>query len=247
MYFIDSHIHLQDYITQDIKNIVINAIKNNIQKFVNPSSHPSDWQKIEDLSKSINQIIPAFGVHPWYIHHTPHNWKDQLINYIEKNPKCFIGETGIDTIKNSDIEQQIEFLKVHINLAKKYNRPLIIHSVKANKYFMKLFDILPSKTIFHSYTGSIEWGNEIQKRGYYIGLNFSILRKKNNINIIKNLNINKILLETDGPYQSGIKNIETLPENIPCLANEIANIYNISTTEICQILYDNWITFLEKN
>ena len=178
--YVDSHIHLQDYKTQDIKNVVTNAAQNGVTHFINPSAHPKDWDKVAELALLYPQLVPAFGVHPWHIDEVSADWEQRLENMLNKYPTAFVGECGIDRLKNPDTVTQIKILRFHAELAQKYNRPLIIHSVKADNEMASLFDALPQRTIFHSFTGSAEWGKMIQSRGFFIGLNFSILRKKNN-------------------------------------------------------------------
>lgn len=244
MYYFDSHIHLQDYKTQEVKNVVNNAIKNNIARFINVSSHPNDWDKVEDIAIQYPQIIPAYGVHPWYTGEISDTWVNKLEYLIQKTPSAMIGECGIDRLKNPDTQNQITILQKHIALANKYSRPLIIHAVKSNSEFMNLFSELPARTVFHSFTGSVEWGEEIQKRGFFIGINFSILRKKNAAEILRGISLHRILLETDGPYQNYISNEETLPQNLPFLAQEIAKSVGISFAEFSDILTNNQQEFL---
>ncbi len=244
MYYCDSHIHFQDYKSQDVKNVISSAIQNKVELFINASSHPSDWGKISALTAKYPQIIPAYGVHPWYINEVKAKWAEILELTLQQNPAALVGECGIDRNKSSDIGAQIDILQTHINLANKYQRPLILHAVKANEQFAALFSVLPKRTIFHSFTGSLEWGREIQKRGFFIGLNFSILRKKNVKEIIKSLNLHQILLETDGPYQNIIPHTETLPQNLPDLANKIAVAADINLQDFQQILFANKQQFL---
>ncbi len=243
MEFIDSHIHLQDYKTKDINNVIKNAILNGVTKFINVSAHPSDWNTIDIIASEHSPIIPAYGIHPWYINDAPANWLTELEHRLQRNPQAFVGECGIDRIKNTDTDAQIKILIPQIELAQKYHRPLIIHSVKADSVMQKLFSLLPQKTIFHSFTGSAEWGKNIQKHGFYLGLNFSVLRKKNRVEILQNTDINQILLETDGPYQN-IDNSETLPENLPLLAAQIAPIFNLSTETFILKIMQNWANFI---
>ena len=242
--FIDSHIHLQDYKTQDVKNVVTNAMQNGVMRFINPSAHPRDWAAVVELARLYPQVVPAFGVHPWHIADMPQNWAQTLEQYLRQNPTAWVGECGIDRIKNPDTAAQIAILQTHIALAKQYTRPLIIHSVKADFEMSALFADLPVRTIFHSFTGSAEWGKEIQKRGFFVGLNFSILRKKNAAEILRSLNLSQILLETDGPYQNLERGAETLPQNLPILAQRIAELLQIPYVEFAQIIINNQNTFL---
>lgn len=244
MYYLDSHIHLQDYKTQEVKNVVNNAAKNNVMRFINASAHPNDWNDVQSLATEYPQIIPAFGIHPWYTNDITDNWPEKLEVYLQKNPQAIVGECGIDRIKNPDTQKQIDILLEHINLANKHDRPLIIHAVKANQEFEKLFSVLPQRTVFHSFTGSIEWGQEIQRHGFFIGINFSILRKKNAAEILRGISFNRVLLETDGPYQNNIVGKESLPQNLPYLAAQIAELGNIPLEEFSDILSNNQQEFL---
>lgn len=239
----DSHIHLQDYKTEDVNNIIKKAALCGVRKFINVSAHPDDWNKIDELAAKYSQVIPAYGVHPWYIKEVLNDWVEQLEKRLQQNPAAVVGECGIDRLKSEDTSAQKSVFLQQAELAKNYGRPLIIHAVKANEEMQKIFVELPKQTVFHSFTGSAEWGKNIQKHGFYIGLNFSILRKKNMVEILQNLDINHILLETDGPYQNNT-NGETMPENLPQLAEKIAPIFGQSASQLSRILMQNLQNFL---
>lgn len=244
MYYTDSHIHLQDYKSQEVKNIVTAAKKNNVRRLVNASAHPRDWEMVQKLATEYpDTIIPAFGVHPWHIDAAPADWAEQLEQILAENPAALVGECGIDRLKNTDVAAQSAILQKHIGLAQKYRRPLIIHAVKAVEVLQNLLAFMPACTIFHSYAGPAEWGRQIQAHGYFIGLNFALLRKQNAAELVRALDITRILLETDGPYQSGEKNRETLPANLPLLAAQIAAWRGIAPEELAEILYRNWLNF----
>lgn len=244
MFYVDSHIHLQDYKTKDAESIVKNAQKFNVNIFVNPSAHPSDWSAITSLAAEFPQIIPAYGIHPWHIKAAAENWAEDLAALLQNNPRAFVGECGIDRLKTPNTEAQLAIFKTHIELAKQYSRPLIIHAVKADSILEPFLSELPARTVFHSFTGSVEWGQQIQRRGFFIGLNFSILRKKNAAQIINSLNLSRVLLETDGPYQSGTQGVETMPQNLPQLTEKIAELSGLATARLAETLYQNWHHFI---
>lgn len=247
MFYADSHIHLQDYKTKDIKSIVQNAQNFNVRCFVNVSAHPSDWAQIEALARDESAFIPAYGVHPWYVAAAPAGWAEKLERHLIENPRAWVGECGFDRLKNADTVAQIAAFELQLALAQKYGRPLIIHAVKADDIMAQYFDRLPARTVFHSWTGSVEWGRQIQAHGFFIGLNFSILRKKNAAELVQSLDLTQLLLETDGPYQSGEKNVETMPQNLPYLVQKIAQLRGVDGEELAQTLYMNWLNFSGGN
>mgnify|MGYP002868556230 CR=1 FL=1 len=243
MELVDSHIHLQDYKTEDVNNIIKRAMKNGIGNFVNVSANPDDWGKIKAIAAQYRQIIPAYGVHPWHIAKAPNDWFEILQNILQENPQAWVGECGVDCVRNSDVKQQLEFFKKQVKLADLYNRPLIIHAVKALNVLNKMLTILPRKSIFHSFTGPAEWGKQIQNCGFFVGLNFSILRKKDIEQILHNLNITQILLETDGPYQNISVGMETMPYNLPILAEKLAKYFGLTKQQFINVLIENWLNF----
>ena len=243
MYYTDSHIHLQDYTPEEAKNVMTAAIKADVREFIVPSSNPTDWQKIIDLTKQYSDITGAIGIHPWCVENTEYFALDILENLLIENPKLWLGECGIDRIKNPNIDRQREFFIKQIELATRYNRPLIIHSVKADDKIGEFFSILPKRTIFHSFTGSLEWGKKIQKAGFYLGINFTFFRKESAAETLQNLDLSKILIETDAPYQQIKGFVKNSPENLPILVLKIAEALNLSIEEISSILAQNRNTF----
>ena len=244
--YTDSHIHLQDYKTREVNNVITAAKQKGVMHFINPSSHPDDWNKVIMLAEQYTEVIPAFGIHPWYIDCIADDWQNKLDTYLQKHPLAWVGECGIDRLKNPDTDLQAQIFKFHAESANKYHRPLIVHCVKADAEMAKLCSLLPQRTIFHSFTGSAEWGKFLQNQGFYLGLNFSILRKKNAVEILQKLDIKQLLLETDGPYQNIEAGKETLPENLPFLAQKIAELLQISPFEFSEIIYRNQQSFQEE-
>lgn len=217
--------------------------KNNISGFINISGHPDDWDKVIDTAAKFAHSHAAIGIHPWYIKEVSSNWADKLEQYLQQYPQLFVGECGIDCIRNSALQEQTNIFITQAELARLYNRALIIHAVKADMPFSKLFNKLPPRSIFHSFNGSAQWAKQIQKHGFYLGLNFTILAKKNHLEILSNLDINRILLETDYPYQRKNMPPEYMAQDIINLAQKLAKVHNLTLEKLSQILYQNWLNF----
>ena len=244
MYYTDSHIHLQDYSLAEAAHVIKNAQRNNVHQFVVPSSKPDDWDDVIKTTKRFKNTIGAVGIHPWYAENIDSSALQCLEECLQTHPSLWIGECGIDRIKNPDTQNQKDVFRSQIELANKYKRPLIIHSVKADAEIGEFFDLLPKQTIFHSFTGSLEWGQKIQKAGFYIGINFSFFNKSNANEMLQKLDVGKILLETDAPYQPLKGYVSNTPDNLPVLAAAMAAIYRCSETEIVSLLYNNMKNFM---
>ena len=181
-------------------------------------------QKILEITKETHpvRIYPALGLHPGGV--SAESIK-QTIPQIEQNVDKIvaIGETGLDFWINparKDPEQQklqIESFKAQIQLGKKYDLALSIHSRGAWK---EAFDICKQenakKCIFHWYTGPADVLSKIIEAGYYISVTPALEYSPPLIEAAKNCPLDRILLETDAPvtYKPKDGNYKSQPKDV---------------------------------
>lgn len=245
MRFIDTHIHLQDYKQSALEEVMAQAEKAGVGKMVCVCASEDDWAKAENLAALFSKtVVPAFGLHPWYVSEARTGWKKRLEQLLQKHPAALVGEAGLDRIKNPQAEPQASFFEQQVELAKVYKRPLIIHAVKAQDWLENHWQKLPEKFVFHSYTGHKEMLGKILNVGGYVGFNFSILKSANRQEALRYVPQDRILLETDGPFQPLNRGEESLPQQLPVLAQEIAKIRGEKAEDLSEQIYTNSLEFL---
>lgn len=208
--------HLQEF-KPDFALDILNSSK--IEKIVVPAIILDDFTKIVNLlNSSSNKIVPAFGIHPWY----DDDLKVSLISeLLEKYPLAMIGETGIDGGRNKNIAAQCDKFITQIDLAKKFNRGLIIHAVKAYNELYACKDLLKSiKFVVHGYVKNQELLKLVNNCGGFFGIGPMFLRNKEAKKLWKMLPIDRVLFETDAPYMvSDIDYFEVVEKNFETLSN----------------------------
>ncbi|WP_024955531.1 TatD family hydrolase [Sulfurospirillum arcachonense] len=207
---IDTHAHLDDEkYFDDLDEVLKNAKKNGIEGILIPGADINDLKKAQKISHENENIYFAAGVHPY--HHEQYD-ETILINFL-KDEKCIaVGECGLDyfrlpdEVSEKEVEKkaQKEVFKKHIELAKKVNKPLIVHIRDANDDSKTILLENNAKEIggvLHCYNAS-EHLLSLAQEGFYFGIGGVLTFKnaKNLVEVLEKIPQEKLLIETDAPY-----------------------------------------------
>ena len=233
---IDSHAHLLNEYYDNIQEVLDRAKENGITKVINAADTIESCKEVIEHSKQYDNYYFCLGVHPENVDED----LDELTKLIEENkdnPKFVaIGEIGLDYYWTKDNkDKQIEIFEYQLKLAEKYNKPVVIHSREATK---DTIDILAKYNIpvyIHCFSGSKETADIYLKRGYYIGVGGVITFKNANIkDVIKDIPLDNLLLETDAPYLAPVphRGEPNEPAYIRDIAGFLAEVKETSIEEI---------------
>lgn len=235
---IDTHAHILSEYYDDIQKIINSAKEKNILKIINCATNIKNCNEIIELSKQFKDVLyPAVGIHPLEINNFNMNDFKKLDNIINNNKIIAIGEIGLDYYYSKDNKkEQIKIFKAQLDLAEKYNLPVIIHSREA---IMDTINILKSynlKGVIHSYSGSYESAKQLIKMGYCLGVNGIVTFKnsKNIKNVVKDIGINHFILETDSPYLTpeGYRKNKNESKYIEKIASYLSELLSLDIKEI---------------
>jgi len=99
---------------------------------------------------------------------------------------------------------QKKYFEIQLELADKYGLPLFLHCRNAHDDFIKIIEDnkskIPGGGVVHSFDGTLEQAKRLMALGFYIGLNGCSLKTEANLEVIKALPNDKIMLETDAPW-----------------------------------------------
>ena len=244
---IDSHAHVFNEYYDNIYDLIDELKDKKIINVINcADNNKTAHEVVDSYIKYEGFLLPAVGIHPEYTDNYDLNDLEELI----KNNKVYaIGEIGLDYhYNNENKDEQKELFNKQLDLAEKYNLPVIIHIREA---MQETFDMLKKrklKGVIHCYSGSIEMAREFIKLGYKLGIG-GVLTFKNSrlFEVIEKLDLKDILLETDSPYLSPepFRGRKNNPSNVYYVAKKIAEIKNIKVDEViekttsnCKELFD---------
>lgn len=241
---IDTHCHVLKEEMDNYLDIINECNSNNISMIINGYDNKSNKEVIE-LANKYSNVYSAIGLNYDGIDNFTDKDLEDFEELLKNNKVNAIGEIGLDYYWTKDnSEKQVYFFKKQLELAKKYDLPVIVHSRKASQ---EVFDIIKESGVrkgsMHCYSGSVEMAKEFIKLGFLIGLDGPITYSNNvkGIEIVKEIPLEYLLLETDSPYLSPEPNRgkQNSPLNLIYIANKVSEIKGISIDEVIEKTTNN--------
>jgi TatD DNase family protein len=203
-------VHLDDksYL-DDLEEVIQRAENSGVKGALIPGADPKDLPRAVEICEKYDNIFFSVGVHPYHA-------RDLDIDYLKSfanHPKCIaVGECGLDYYRLPESEEEkIEEKKIQkevfiaqIKLAIQLDKPLIIHIRDASNDSKDILINNNAKQvggILHCYNAS-DILLELDSHGFYFGIGGVLTFKnaKKLVEILPKIPLEKILLETDGPY-----------------------------------------------
>ena len=248
MKLIDTHCHLNDeQLYQDLDNVISRALQTGVEKMIVIGWDKASSELAIKLAEQYPFIYACVGFHPENLDGVDEKTLYEVLN-LSSHPKVVgIGEIGLDYHWEKDPtkrEIQKEFFIKQIEYANKVGLPISVHNREA---FQDTLNILkehkPIGGVMHCYAGSVENIQDIINLNMYIGLGGPVTFKnaKTPKEVATEVPLERLVLETDSPYLSPhpLRGTVNEPSNIILVADEIANLKNMSKKHLLEVVYDN--------
>lgn len=240
--FVDSHCHLYSEYYDNINEIIYLSKIDNICYFINAGCDKTSNLEVITLMNN-KDIFGVIGYHPEYADVITKKDLILLEEQIKLNEVIGIGEIGLDFHYDVyDKEKQKDLFDYQLNLAEKYNLPVVIHSRDATQDTIEILKKHKVKGIIHSFSGSLDTAQIYIKMGFKLGINGTITFKNCKlINTIKDIGINNIVFETDCPYLTPVplRGKKNYPGNIKYIVEFISKNLNIPIEKLSNITNEN--------
>jgi TatD DNase family protein len=201
--FIDSHTHLSR-LEVSPEAAVEGADEVGVIAVVNVGTDVEDSQEGAKLAAALPNVYSSAGIHPHNAGTYTAAHLEALAELSESPGIVALGEVGLDYYRG-DWSQEIQraLFEDAISLANDTRLPLIIHSREAFADTMAILTRARVPIVLHCFEGGEREAREAVERGYYVGLAGNTTYKNNRTaEILKILDPERILVETDAPYLS---------------------------------------------
>ena len=225
---VDTHCHLFKDYYDDIDEILQNALKHGVGAVIVNGTNRHDNKEVLELVSKYDMVYGALGIQPEEITDDYEETLQFIEKHIMDDKIVAVGEIGLDYHYECDKDLQKHVFRKQLDIAQKYNKPVIIHSRDCIQDTYNILKEYHVKGIMHCYSGSVETAREFNKLGFYLGIGgISTFKNASRIvDVIKNISMEYIVLETDSPYLS--------PEPYRGKRNEPANV-SIVFKKICEL------------
>ena len=256
-----AHIYDADY-DADRQQVIERARQAGVETIILPATDRQSIEPIFELSAAYpGTCLPAVGLHPTCVNDNP-DWEEDLHNVerLLKTPRaerlCAIGETGLDYYWSRDFERQQKAAFGHqIELSLGCGLPLIMHIRDA---WDDALDIIRSfagrglRGVFHAYSGTARLAEELAQYGSFMfGIGGIVTFRKSTLaDVVRQMPLERIVLETDCPYLTpephrGTRNE---PAYIPYICSRVAQIKGVTPEQVADVTTRNARKlFLQEN
>lgn len=248
MILTDTHTHLYSKeFDKDREEVLQRAAEHEVRRFFIPaidSSHTAAMYSLEQQDPE--NIFLMMGLHPSSVDESYEKELHHVEEELGKRKFYAVGEIGIDLYwEKKFLKQQQDAFRRQIQLAKKYELPVVIHCREA---FDEIFEVLETERdeklfgIFHCFTGNLEQAKRAISFNMKLGIGGVVTFKNGGLDkFIAEIPLENIVLETDAPYLApapyrGKRNESSY---IRLIAKKLASLYEVELEEIASITTQN--------
>jgi TatD DNase family protein len=245
---IDTHTHLYlEQFDEDRPEMIQRAIEKGITHFYMPSIDSNHIESMFQLEAQFpSNCFAMMGLHPCSVKENVEEELAIVEKYLSERKFIAVGEIGLDYYWDTTFvpQQKVAFVQ-QMEWAKHYKIPISIHCRESMDDAIEL--VSKTKTsdlngVFHCFGGTIEQANKIIELGFYLGIGGVLTYKKSGLDeVLKNIDLQHIVLETDAPYLSPVPYRGKRNESayIYEIAKKLAEVKDVDISEVAARTTEN--------
>lgn len=238
--FVDVHAHLD--MCEDEGSIIRRAKEQDVLIVAAGVDHKSNATLL-NLAKNKENLIVCMGLYPTEAEKLNDKEIEKEINFIKDNKDKIVGisEIGLDLHEGEDLEKQKKALRKLVGLAKDLDKPVVIHSRKAEEETIEFLEAFKyKKIIMHCFSASMKLVKRIVENGWSLSIPTNVKYSEHFQKIIENVPIENLFCETDSPFLHPEKERNNEPSNVIESYKKIAEIKEMNLDEVKLSLWSNY-------
>ena len=253
---IDSHCHLDlPEFEGELSGVLERAKLNRISHLVTICTKLEEFSSVLEIAENTEAVFCSVGVHPHNVDSHKSATKERLIDLAEHKSVIGFGETGLDFFyERSSRSAQEDSFRTHIEASRSAGLPVIVHTRDADEKTIKIlkeeFQKGPFTGVIHCFSAGASLAEAAIELGLYISISGIITFKSAEVlrQVVKNIPLENLLLETDAPYLAPVPNRgkRNEPAFISYTAKKLAELKSIEVKELEVITSENFFSLFTK-
>ena len=251
MTLIDTHAHIyyEDY-AENIGDIIQRAEDNGVEKIITIGVDLKSSEECLQLAERFDGVYATCGVHPHEADKAPKGYLYELEEMATHPKLVAIGEMGLDYHYNlSGPKKQKRVYQEQLEMAKALELPAVVHCRESDKDILKgIQESASDSGVIHCFASDLEFAKSIIETGFHISFTGLITFVKELEEVVKEVPLEKIMVETDSPYLSPkpYRGKRNEPSRVIHIAEKIAEFRGISKEEVAQITTETALDLFKK-
>jgi TatD DNase family protein len=256
--YVDVHTHLTHAsFAQDAEAVAIRAADAGLDCVIVNGLEPRSNRAVLELCERHGHLYPALGIYPvdavasaidrdaWsYDFDPPAPFDvDEEIDFIDSvaDRIVAIGECGLDQYWVRDqAEEQERVLRRFCEVALKHDKPMILHSRKAETRTLAILQEMGIKRAdFHCFGGKLKLARKIADAGYFLSIPTVVVRSEAFQRMVRELPLDRLLTETDAPYMGPDRGERNEPATVPRAISAMAEVRGVAVEVMRDAVRDN--------
>lgn len=241
-----THLYLNDF-AADIDAVIKRAGEEGVEKFYLPAIDSSETGNLLALEKKYpEKCFAMIGLHPCSVKENYKEELDMVYTWLQKRKFAAVGEIGLDFYWDKTFtDQQYQSFHQQIEWALQFKLPVVLHTRDAMQQAIDVVKEYAGKGlrgIFHCFSGTLQNALDAVDAGFYLGIGGVITYKNSGLaEVIKEIDLEHIVLETDSPYLTPVpfRGKRNESSYLKYVVQKIAEIKNISVEEVADITTQN--------
>ncbi len=237
MKMIDSHAHLYYDSFHNLDEVLNRAEEVGVSKIICIGTDLQSSEKCIELAEKYTQLYATVGVHPHDAKLSPVRYLNFLENFLHHPKVVALGEIGLDFHYNhssQDIQKRV--FRQQLELANSLEIPIVVHSRNSDDDLLSCIrETNSTNGVVHCFSSGVDTAKQLIEIGFYISFTGIVtFGNKETESVVKSVDLNNILIETDSPYLAPIpfRGKQNEPSYVKFVAEKIADLKNTTIEEV---------------
>ena len=245
---IDTHCHLygKDF-AADIREVIQRAENEGVQRFYLPAIDSEVIEAMLQMEVDFpGKCFAMMGLHPCSVKEDYEKELELVSEWLKKRSFVAVGEIGLDYYWDKTfVKEQQQAFHRQIEWALHYRLPIVIHSRESMADCIQIVQEHQKGNlggIFHCFTGTLQEAHKIIDAGFYLGIGGVVTYKNTHLReVVKDLSLDHIVLETDAPYLTPVpfRGKRNESSYLKYVVEKIAGVKNMPVEEVGRITTEN--------